>query len=154
MQELIGDIHKLFGREEPKQTVTKTDAGQSDNADAAVLLRNGRLALEEGEWNLAGYCFNRVLNSDAECADAYVGLLMAELHTHRRSDLADRALPFDGSDYFKKAVRYGDAETKAELNGYIAHINERNRNVIYDGAVRAMQAAKTKEAFLEADHEK
>ena len=150
MQELIGDIHKLFGREEPKQTVTKTDAGQSDNADAAVLLRNGRLALEEGEWNRAGYCFNRVLNSDAECADAYVGLLMAELHTHRRSDLADRAMPFDGSDYFKKAVRYGDAETKVELNGYIAHINERNRNVIYDGAVRAMQAAKTKEAFQEA----
>ena len=150
MQELIGDIHKLFGREEPKQTVTKTDAGQSDNADAAVLLRNGRLALEEGEWNRAGYCFNRVLNSDAECADAYVGLLMAELHTHRRSDLADRALPFDGSDYFKKAVRCGDAKTKAELNGYIAHINERNRNVIYDGAVRAMQAAKTKEAFQEA----
>ena len=149
VQDLLRGIEKIIPRkknEEPAQQNVFMQGGSK----AVELLKRGMLALEEGEWNRAGDCCNRVLNSDAECADAYVGLLMAELHAHRRSDLADRALPFDGTDYFKNAVRCGDAKTKAELNGYITHINERNRNVIYESAVRGMQAAKTKKAFQEA----
>lgn len=108
------------------------------------------LALEDGEWDKARGYFDQVLNSDAECSDAYVGFLMAELKVHQREDLANQAQPFNGRNNFKKAVRFGDNKTKTELNGYITHIVERNKDKSYDDAVVAMNAAKTEVAYKAA----
>ena len=150
MQDLIRGIKKVLRKDEPKQTVKETVVVNSGAANVAPLLKRGMLALEDGEWNSAQEYFDQVLNNDAECADAYVGFLMAELHVRRRGDLANQKQPFDGSKNFKKAVRFGDKKTKDELNGYITHIDTRNKNEIYDRAAGMMKAAKTEEEYKEA----
>ena len=150
MQDLIRGIKKVLKKDEPKQAVKETVVVKSGSSNVAPLLKRGMLALEDGEWDKANEYFDQALNGDAECADAYVGFLMAELQVHRRGDLKNQKQPFNENGNFKKAVRFGDEKQKAELNGYITYINERNKNEVYDRAVRAMKAAKTEEVYNEA----
>ncbi len=150
MQDLIRGIKKVLKKDEPKQAVKETVVVKSGSSNVAPLLKRGMLALEDGEWDKANEYFDQALNGDAECADAYLGFLMAELQVHRRGDLKNQKQPFDENGNFKKAVRFGDEKQKAELNGYITFINERNKNEVYDRAVSAMKAAKTEDDYKKA----
>ena len=151
MQDLIRGIKKVLRKDEPKETIKeKVVVQQTGSTNIAPLLKRGILALEDGEWDKANGFFDQALNLNAECADAYVGFLMSELQVRRRQDLQNQAYPFDDRNNFKKAVRFGDDKTKSELNGYITHINTRNKNEIYDRAVNAMKSAKSEDAYKEA----
>ena len=48
------------------------------SANKEALLQRGTLALEDGKWEDAKDFFNRALDIDAKCAEAYLGLAMAE----------------------------------------------------------------------------
>ena len=151
MQDLIRGIKKLTQTDEPKTTVKKTVVDGAANANITPFLRRAFIFLEDGEWEKADEFCEQVLNQDPENAEAYIGKLMEELHVRRREELADCERPFDSSNNYIKAVRFGNEKTKSELNGYIAHINERNETArltgIYNSAVSAMKAAKTESAF-------
>ena len=149
VQDLLRGIEKIIPLKKKEEPIQQSESMQS-GSKAAPLIKRGMLALEDGEWNKANEYFDQALNSDAECADAYIGLLMAELHVHYRVGLEVQQKPFDENNNFKKAVRFGDEKTKAELNGYITIINERNKNEAYDRAVNAMNAAKTETEYHSA----
>ena len=51
------------------------------------LLKRGQLALEYGEWDDAEQYFDEALNYDPECAEAYLGKLMADLRVKTREGL-------------------------------------------------------------------
>ena len=124
------------------------------NADAATLLKRAFMFLEDGEWSKADAYCEQVLNQDPENAQAYLGKLMAELHVRHQEDLSNCKQPFDNSNNFQKAVRFGGEAFAGVLSSYIDHINERNESThltgIYDGAVSAMKAAKTESAYKAA----
>ena len=152
MQDLIRGIKKIAKNDEPKAepAVKQTVAVSSGSANTAALLKRVNIFLEDGDWDSADEYCEKVLDIDPENSEAYVGKLMAELHTRRREDLKNQEQSFDGNNNFEKAVRFGDDKTKSELNGYIAYINTRNKNVIYGRAVSAMNAAKTEDSCKEA----
>ena len=80
IQDLIRGIDKLMGRYEHAQT-SNPDTGvqQAPNGpNANALLKRGYMALEDSAWDKAKEFFDQVLNMDAECSDAYLGLAMAE----------------------------------------------------------------------------
>ena len=110
--------------------------------------------LEDGDWNSANEYCEKVLDVDPENPQAYLGKLMAELRVKNQKDLQDQAKPFDGNNNYQKAMRFGDAQFKADLVGYIEHINTRNENArlegIYTRAQKAMSAATTESAYKEA----
>jgi alpha-tubulin suppressor-like RCC1 family protein len=112
------------------------------------------MALEDSEWQKADGFFEEVLNLNAECAEAYLGKLMAELQVTTPSGLANCPKPFDGLKNYQKAVRFGDKGLATELQGYINHINKRNENLrlssIYRKAKGAMEKAQSEEDFLDA----
>lgn len=154
MQDLIRGIRKLVKMDEPKATVKKTVVDGAANANITPLLRRAFIFLEDGEWEKADEFCEQVLNQDPENAEAYIGKLMEELHVRRREELADCERPFDSSNNFIKAVRFGNEKTKSELNGYIAHINERNETArmmqltrIYNGAINAMNTVHTEAVY-------
>ncbi len=144
MQDLIRGIKKIARADEPKATVKETVVVGSA-ANVAPLLKRAFMFLEDGEWSRADDFCEQVLNQDPENAQAYLGKLMAELRVHRQVDLADCEQPFDRSNNYQKAVRFGDAALSSALRGYIDHINERNENArltgIYNNAVSAMKSA-------------
>ena len=156
MQDLIRGIKKIAQVEEPKTTAVKETvaAAPAANAGIAPLLKRAFMFLEDGDWHSANEYCEKVLDMDPENPRAYLGKLMAELRIRKQEGLQDNALPFDGSNNYQKAMRFGDGQLKADLMGYIEHINTRNENArlegIYTRAQKAMSTAATESAYKEA----
>ena len=121
MQDLIRGIKKIAKADEPKAASRETVVVNSGNANANPLLRRAFMFLEDGEWAKADDFCERVLDLDPENAQAYLVKLMAELHVRRQEDLPNCKQPFDRSNNFQNAVRFGDKALKDELNGCITH---------------------------------
>ena len=151
MQDLIRGIKKIAQPGESKTVPIKEAAASGGSAGTAPLLKRAFMFLEDGDWTSADEYCEKVLDMDPENAEAYLGKLMAELKTGRREALKDCKAPFDGSKNYQKAVRFGSAALKEELDGDIAFINERNENDrktgIYNDAVKVMNSARTETEF-------
>lgn len=145
MQDLIRGIKKLVESDKNQKTVKETvivGNASGNIGNTAPLLKRAFIFLEDGNWSDAeNYC-ERVLDLDPENAEAYLGKLMAEKHIRRRENLRDCTEPFDDSNNYAKAMRFGSADLKSELSNAIDYINERNENerneAIYSEAVRLM----------------
>lgn len=151
--DLVRNIKKIIVNDEPKQVTPKAPpATGSDNVSA--LLKRISIFLGDGDWAKADEYCERVLDMDPECAEAYLGKLMVEKKVKIQAALANCKEPFDDSNNYKKAIRFGSRELAATLEGYVNHIDERNENdrltCIYTDAKNIMLAAKTEQAFTDA----
>ena len=152
MQDLIRGIKKLTEADKPaaKETVVV----QETAANTAPLLKRAFIFLDDGDWSNADEYCEKVLDIDPECAQAYLGKLMADLRVRKQEQLADCDEPFDDRDNFRKVIRFGDEALCGTLEGYITHINDRNENArltgIYNDAVNAMSRADSEDAYRSA----
>ena len=149
MQDLVHGIRKLTGAPQPMagsapQPAAPQAAPQAAPVPtAAPLLRRAFLFLEDGDWASADEYCERVLDLEPENAEAYLGKLMAELRCSRREALRACQAPFDGSDNYQKALRFGGAALKEELSDAAKTVRERE-------AQRRLQEPCTPEAYREA----
>ena len=128
MQDLIRGIDKIFDRDKKPAAAPVAAAVASGAPTVAPLLERAFMFLEDGEWKKADDLLEQVLNQDPKNAQAYLGKLLAEAKACKLDDLKNCDQPFDHSDNYQKALRFGDEKLEAEMRGYIAHINERNEN--------------------------
>ena len=145
MQDLIRGVKKIIGAASPKPE-TKGTVVFGGSANTAPLLKRVFMFLEDGDWNSANEYCERVLDQEPENPEAYLGKLMAELKVRKREALADCLQPFDSSDNYGKALRFGDAKLREELQGYNAYIRQRNT---YDAAASKMRSG-TEAQYREA----
>lgn len=86
IQDLTRGIAKVLDAERKPATPRETMVvQQTANSNITALLKRGNMALEDGDWSKANDFFDQVLNMDAENAEAYLGLALAEA---RQPDLA------------------------------------------------------------------
>ena len=125
MQDLIRGIKKLTETDEPHTVVKETVAVNTAGASIAPLLKRAFMFLEDGDWRSADEYCERVLDTDPECAEAYLGKLMAELQVRHQEKLADCAEPFDNNRNYQKAFRFADEKLRESLKTYdlAAHEN-------------------------------
>ena len=107
MQDLIRGIKKILDVQAPKTTVAKETVMSGGNANTAPLLKRAFMFLEDKEWNSANEYCEKVLDIDPECAEAYLGKLMAELQVPTRQKLQNQPSFFDGHNNYQKAMRFG-----------------------------------------------
>ena len=160
MQDLVHGIRKLTGAPQPMagsapQPAAPQAAPQAAPVPAAApLLRRAFLFLEDGDWTSADEYCERVLDLEPENAEAYLGKLMAELRCSRREALRACQAPFDGSDNYQKALRFGGAALQEELRGAAKTVREREAQrrlqARYEAAARRLQEPCTPEAYREA----
>lgn len=160
MQDLVHGIRKLTGAPQPMagsapQPAAPQAAPQAAPVPAAApLLRRAFLFLEDGDWTSADEYCERVLDLEPENAEAYLGKLMAELRCSRREALRACQAPFDGSDNYQKALRFGGAALQEELRGAAKTVREREAQrrlqARYEDAARRLQEPCTPEAYREA----
>ena len=160
MQDLVHGIRKLTGAPQPMagsapQPAAPQAAPQAAPVPAAApLLRRAFLFLEDGDWTSADEYCERVLDLEPENAEAYLGKLMAELRCSRREALRACQAPFDGSDNYQKALRFGGAALKEELSDAAKTVREREAQrrlqARYEAAARRLQEPCTPEAYREA----
>ena len=91
IQDLIRGVNKVLDADKPKEKeavhetfVVKNESGANINA----LLKRGNMALEYYKWDDAKSYFDRVLDMDAECAEAYLGLFLAGRERSSLDDLS------------------------------------------------------------------
>ena len=153
MQDLIRGIKKIVKTDAPKET-SREKVPTTSTVSVAPLLRRAFMFLEDGNWQSADEYCEKVLDQDPENAQAYLGKLMAELCVSDQEDFLYLDEPFDDSNNYQKAVRFGDEKLSSLLNGYIAHINERNENDrltgIYNNAVTVMKSADSESSYKAA----
>ena len=90
------------------------------------LLQRVEIMLADGDFSGAMSKCDTILDSDPTNGKVYFYMLMSSLNCRNRNDLASKTRPFDGNQYYLKAMQYGDPELKNELQGYINAINARN----------------------------
>ena len=146
MQDLIRGIKKIVGTDEPKQTVKETVVVNSGNANTEPLLKRAFMFLEDGNWQEADEYCERVLDIDPECAEAYLGKLLAELKVRRFEMLKSYPKEIWDNNNFDKVIRFGNEELKAKLQGYSDQIDERlnqkHLEEVYNNAMKLYQEAK------------
>ena len=84
IQDLIRGIGKVLSADRPKEiehepvkeTVVVQQSSGGPNVNA--LLKRGEMALTDGKWADAKGYYDRVLDMDAECGEAYLGLFLVE----------------------------------------------------------------------------
>ena len=152
MQDLIRGIKKLT--EVDKPAARETVVVQETTANTAPLLKRAFIFLEDGDWDSADEYCEKVLDLDPECAQAYLGKLMADLRVRKVDDLANCEQPFDDKDNYRKVMRFGDETLRDTLGDYITHINDRDENArltgIYNDAANAMSRADSEDAYRSA----
>ena len=118
LQDLIRGINKLLHHDEPAQATKQTVVTQS-GTNVTALLKRGAMALEDAQWDNAKNFFDEVLNSDAECAEAYLGLVMAELNCKSKKELAKK-IENNGINNrnFDRAKQFADSSLKADLENW------------------------------------
>lgn len=152
MQDLIRGIKKLT--EVDKPAARETVVVQETTANTAPLLKRAFIFLEDGDWDSADEYCEKVLDLDPECAQAYLGKLMADLRVRKVDDLANCEQPFDDKDNYRKVMRFGDETLRDTLEDYITHINDRDEKArltgIYNDAANAMSRADSEDAYRSA----
>lgn len=126
---------------ERKETSGQRRFSQKESQDVDALLRRGILFLEDGEWNLAGEYFNKVLDYYPECSAAYTGCLCVDLKCKKEENIvscyrqllqndlnslneAKRLQPLDSYNNYIKAVRFADNKEKERLEKYNIEIKQ------------------------------
>lgn len=88
----------------------------ADNLSAA--LKRGNMCLEDAEWAQAEAYFNAVLDVEPENANAYLGLLLAELQVANIDGISNLCVCISDNKYYKRALRYADVQLSASLQFY------------------------------------
>jgi tetratricopeptide (TPR) repeat protein len=115
INDIVRGMKKLLSK---KESLPSEPVVINGGASAVSLLERAFLSMEDGEWEKADGLLEQVLNMEPKNALAYVGKLMAELHTKYRSGLADSAVTLESYNNYHKAVRFGDGLLISELEDY------------------------------------
>ena len=136
VQDLIRGIDKLLGKTEKaadsrSQTVIQQVVSGGPNVDA--LLKRGYDSLEDGAFEEAETFFNNALNSNAQSAEAYLGLLMTEMEASDLSEAEEEYVDEDYTDnrYWKRAKQYASGELAETLNKWDPLREDRLRREAY-----------------------
>lgn len=137
MQDLIRGIKKILAADSPKSAAKETVI-LSGNGSTAPLLKRVFLFLEDGNWTEADEYCEKVLDLDPECAEAYLGKLMAELQVKNQKELAECFTPFEDNANYAKVMRFGNSKLTAMLTECVA---TQPQKIAYQKALEAMRLA-------------
>lgn len=126
INDLVRGIKKVVQADTPKTTVIKETVIGSGNTNTAPLLKRAFMFLEDGDWKSADEYCEKVLDIDPECAEAYLGKMLAEIEVQHKALLEFYYKPFDSNDNYIKIVRFGSEALISELKQYNTTICEHN----------------------------
>ncbi len=139
INDVVRGIRKIAVKDNPQPEPIKETVVSAGSGNIAPLLRRAFLFLEDGNWSSAEEYCEKVLDLDPECAEAYLGKLMADVRVHQEGELAEVSEPYLTNTNYKKVLLFGSTELK---NKIIEFGNAKT----YNYAVKMMES----ERYLEA----
>lgn len=152
MQDLLRGIQKIIG--ENTAAVPEKPRNSDNQVNIEPLLKRLFMFLEDGEFETADRYCEQILDTDPECAQAYLGKLMAVLHIRRPEEIAESEQPLDDMKEYQKVLRFAAPELKGTIEKYNQAIKEQIEQARLEGAYTlakaAFENACTQEQYREA----
>ncbi len=124
IQDLIRGVDKVLDAGKQTETKKETVVIQGEGGgNVSALIKRGNMSLEDGDWDKAQEFFDRVLDNDAECAEAYLGKALADMNLTSLDAFEYRYLP--------KA----DNIEPTELQAYVPNQKEREEKLAEENEV-------------------
>ena len=87
LQDLLHGVAKVLDADKKPEPIHERVIVQSEgNSNVTALLKRGEMAIEDGDWTAAEEFYDRVLDMDAECAEAYVGKFLISVQQKTLED--------------------------------------------------------------------
>lgn len=127
MQDLLRGVQKVMQQptSAPQGVRVETATVETNAPGVTSLLKRAALFLEDGDTASAREYYDRVLDIDPECAEAYMGKVCAETGCRKESDLGTLNYCVDMRGDWQKAVRFASAGQKQTYEGYMASVRAR-----------------------------
>lgn len=127
MQDLLRGVQKVMQQptSAPQGGRVETATVETNAPGVTSLLKRAALFLEDGDTASAREYYDRVLDIDPECAEAYMGKVCAETGCRKESDLGTLNYCVDMRGDWQKAVRFASAAQKQKYEGYMASVRAR-----------------------------
>lgn len=127
MQDLLRGIQKVMQQptSAPQVVRVETATVETNAPGVTSLLKRAALFLEDGDTASAREYYDRVLDIDPECAEAYMGKVCAETGCRKESNLGALNYCVDMRGDWQKAVRFASAAQKQKYEGYMASVRAR-----------------------------
>ena len=127
MQDLLRGIQKVMQQptSAPQGVRVETATAETNAPGVTSLLKRAALFLEDGDTASAREYYDRVLDIDPECAEAYMGKVCAETGCRKESDLGALNYCVDMRGDWQKAVRFASAGQKQKYEGYMVSVRAR-----------------------------
>ena len=127
MQDLLRGVQKVMQQptSAPQGVRVETATVETNAPGVTSLLKRAALFLEDGDTASAREYYDRVLDIDPECAEAYMGKVCAETGCRKESDLGALNYCVDMRGDWQKAVRFASAAQKQTYEGYMASVRAR-----------------------------
>lgn len=127
MQDLLRGIQKVMQQptSAPQGVRVETATAETNAPGVTSLIKRAALFLEDGDTASAREYYDRVLDIDPECAEAYMGKVCAETDCRKESDLGTLNYCVDMRGDWQKAVRFASAGQKQKYEGYMASVRAR-----------------------------
>ena len=142
MQDLLRGVQKIVGKVKPTTSPVLQKPVASNDFDG--LMRRAELFLEDSDFKSAQIYYDRVLDKDPENAEAYIGKVCVDYEVNKKADLSNLKEEIANNSNYKKALRFANAEQKAEYKGY-------NQNIInkklYSEALNNFKIAKDRASW-------
>lgn len=137
MQDLLRGIQKVMQQptSAPQVVRVETATVETNAPGVTSLLKRAALFLEDGDTASAREYYDRVLDIDPECAEAYMGKVCAETGCRKESDLGTLNYCVDMRGDWQKAVRFASAAQKQKYEGYMASVRARVEEHCYELAI-------------------
>ena len=94
MEDLLHGVEKLVGKK--KDELEPHTVVQGGGPNTAALLKRGQQALEDADWEKAKLLFEQVLTMDAENAEAFLGMALADSRCVNEDEYIRRACAREG----------------------------------------------------------
>ena len=137
MQDLLRGVQKVMQQptSAPQVVRVETATVETNAPGVTSLLKRAALFLEDGDTASAREYYDRVLDIDPECAEAYMGKVCAETGCRKESDLGTLNYCVDMRGDWQKAVRFASAGQKQKYEGYMASVRARVEEHCYELAI-------------------
>ena len=137
MQDLLRGVQKVMQQptSAPQVVRVETATVETNAPGVTSLLKRAALFLEDGDTASAREYYDRVLDIDPECAEAYMGKVCAETGCRKESDLGALNYCVDMRGDWQKAVRFASAGQKQKYEGYMASVRARVEEHFHELAI-------------------
>lgn len=124
-QDLLRGIEKLIGGCQVKEKIKETVIVQQSNGVTwESLLERGQMFLEDNDWTNANIYFEKVLDINPKCAEAYLGKLCVDFHCATKDNLQKLDSDISQNSNYEKAMRFAAPDLQNNLEKWNQEIHE------------------------------